>query len=637
MNASGPGYPLASLYVGDLHPDVTEAMLYEKFSPAGPIMSIRVCRDIATRRSLGYAYINFQQPMDAERALDTMNFEVIKGRPVRIMWSQRDPGLRKSGVGNVFIKNLDDSIDNKALYDTFSTFGNILSCKVVCDENGSRGYGFVHFETHEAATRAIETMNGMLLNDRKVFVGHFKSRKEREAEIGEKAVEFTNVYIKNFGEDMDDDRLRNIFSKFGKTLSVKVMMDNTGRSKGFGFVNFETHEEAQKARDSSLPIFPSLCWQAVADMNGKEINGRMVYVGRAQKRLERQSKLKKKFEQIKQERVSRYKGVNLYVKNLDDGIDDEKLRKEFSPYGTITSAKVMTEGGHSKGFGFVCFSSPEEATKAVTEMNGRIVSTKPLYVALAQRKEERKAILTNQYMQRLSTMRALPGPLLGSFQTPAGYWLPPIPQPHARAAFYGPSTVVPVRPSTRWSVQPSRPPSYPEAYGAVPPRRLLSNISTTRQAATQVPRVPPQAQRVANIGTQTISTRGHSSSSLPRGALQCKYSSAVRNMQPMGHLPPVVHPQVVEPAVHVQGQEPLTASMLAAAPPQEQKQMIGERLYPLIHAMHPSLAGKITGMLLEIDNSELLLLLESPDSLHSKIEEAVTVLQAHRATDTSHK
>lgn len=66
MNASGPGYPLASLYVGDLHPDVTEAMLYEKFSPAGPILSIRVCRDVATRRSLGYAYVNFQQPADGE-------------------------------------------------------------------------------------------------------------------------------------------------------------------------------------------------------------------------------------------------------------------------------------------------------------------------------------------------------------------------------------------------------------------------------------------------------------------------------------------------------------------------------------------------------------------------------------------
>ena len=101
----------------------------------------------------------------------------------------------------------------------------------------------------------------------------------------------------------------------------------------------------------------------------------------------------------------RYQGVNLYVKNLDDSVDDEKLREEFAVHGTITSARVMNEEGRSKGFGFVCFSSPEEATKAVTEMNGRILGSKPLYVALAQRKEDRKAHLASQYMQRISGMR----------------------------------------------------------------------------------------------------------------------------------------------------------------------------------------------------------------------------------------
>ncbi|KAL3983922.1 polyadenylate-binding protein 1 [Oreochromis aureus] len=623
MNPSAPSYPMASLYVGDLHQDVTEAMLYEKFSPAGAILSIRVCRDMITRRSLGYAYVNFQQPADAERALDTMNFDVIKGQPVRIMWSQRDPSLRKSGVGNIFIKNLDKSIDNKALYDTFSAFGNILSCKVVCDENGSKGYGFVHFETQEAAERAIEKMNGMLLNDRKVFVGRFKSRKEREAELGARAKEFTNVYIKNFGDEMDDEKLRELFSKYGNAMSIRVMTDENGKSRGFGFVSFERHEDAQKAVD---------------EMNGKEMNGKLMYVGRAQKKVERQTELKRKFEQMKQDRMTRYQGVNLYVKNLDDGIDDERLRKEFSPFGTITSAKVMMEGGRSKGFGFVCFSSPEEATKAVTEMNGRIVATKPLYVALAQRKEERQAHLTNQYMQRMASVRAVPNPVINPYQAapPSGYFMAAIPQAQNRAAYYpAAGQMAQLRPGPRWTTQNVRPQHFQNMSGGIRPSGPRPQTFSTVRPSSQVPRMMT-TQRVA---TQTMGPRPATAAAAAatpvRGVPQYKYAAGVRNPQQHMNTQPQVTMQ--QPAVHVQGQEPLTASMLAAAPPQEQKQMLGERLFPLIQNMHPSLAGKITGMLLEIDNSELLHMLESPESLRSKVDEAVAVLQAHQAKEAAQK
>jgi len=632
--APGPNYPMASLYVGDLAPEVTEAMLFEKFSTAGPVLSIRVCRDMITRRSLGYAYVNFQQPADAERALDTMNFDVLKGRPIRIMWSQRDPSLRRSGVGNVFIKNLDKSIDNKAMYDTFSAFGNILSCKVAQDaDGGSKGYGFVHFETEEAALNAIQKVNGMLLNEKKVFVGRFVPRKEREKELGEKAKKFTNVYIKNFGEELSDEKLKELFSKFGKITSYKVVKDRnegtpapeeeevecvadeSGKNKGFGFVSFEDAESAEKA---------------VEELNGQEMFGKTLYVGRAQKKAERQQELKKKFEQLKLERLNRYQGVNLYVKNLDDSIDDERLRKEFTPYGTITSARVMCEEGRSKGFGFVCFSSPEEATKAVTEMNGRIIVAKPLYVALAQRKEDRKAHLASQYIQRMAGMRMQQ---MGGMQQMGmgGYFMPTMPQPQR---FFTPAQI---RAQPRWPQQQAVPrPGVPGQMGLGGPRGA--------------PRMPggPRMQGGPRPGMQqqqppmTMLARPQGMPPVPMGQVQqvrpaqqsFKYTPTARN-PPAQVLPGpgmVPGPGQAPPqqAVLVQGQEPLTASMLAAAPPQEQKQMLGERLFPLIQRMYPDLAGKITGMLLEIDNAELVHMLEDQSSLKGKVDEAVAVLQAHQ-------
>jgi len=73
-------------------------------------------------------------------------------------------------------------------------------------------------------------------------------------------------------------------------------------------------------------------------------------------------------------------------------------------------------------------------------------------------------------------------------------------------------------------------------------------------------------------------------------------------------------------ALHLEGQKPLTVSTLAEVPPQERKQMLGERLYPLIHGIYPQMSGKITGMLLEIDNAELLHLLQSYASLKAKVD-----------------
>jgi polyadenylate-binding protein len=88
----------------------------------------------------------------------------------------------------------------------------------------------------------------------------------------------------------------------------------------------------------------------VDDINEKEMNGKVLFCGRAQKKSERQAELRRRFQQQKMERINQFQGVNLYIKNLEETIDDTRLRKEFENYGTITSAKVMRdEKGNSKG------------------------------------------------------------------------------------------------------------------------------------------------------------------------------------------------------------------------------------------------------------------------------------------------
>ncbi|CAE8602617.1 unnamed protein product, partial [Polarella glacialis] len=393
MAASGvPQF--ASLYVGDLHPDVTEAMLYEIFNSVGPVGSIRVCRDTVTRKSLGYGYVNFHSVGDAERALDTLNYSSIKGRACRIMWSQRDPSLRKSGVGNIFVKNLDPNIDNKALYDTFSLFGNILSCKVACEPGGkSRGYGFVHYETEEAAKQAIERVNGMQIGEKTVEVTAFLKRDSRDSADSSN---FTNIYAKNLPKDFNDDKLTEMFGSFGAITSSRVNEDAKGRK--FAFVNYETSDQAKAAVEAlhkkDLRTSEDKEKDDKEEEEGPDGPSHLLYVARALTKAERAAE----FSKNKQEDPSKPAGVNLYVKNLDETIDDAALRALFEAFGTISSVSAVKDSGDKcKGFGFVAFSSPDEATKAVTEMHLKVVKGKPLYVGLAEKRDARQERLRQRY------------------------------------------------------------------------------------------------------------------------------------------------------------------------------------------------------------------------------------------------
>ncbi|XP_052692372.1 polyadenylate-binding protein 4-like [Crassostrea angulata] len=359
---------------------------------------------------------------------------------------------RYQGV-NLYIKNLSDNIDDERLRKEFAQFGTITSAKVMATEDGrSKGFGFVCFRSPEEAAKAIVEMNEKIIEARPLYVALAQRKEDRKAHLASQYMQRTssrdmpehrigpgvNLFIKNLDKSIDDEKLREEFSQFGTITSAKVMTKND-KSKGFGFVSFSSPEEASTA---------------ISEMHGRIVVDKPLYVALAQRKEDRRAHLAlfnmQNNTSMDKQGEQRELGVNVYVKNLDDNIDDERLREEFAQFGTITSAKVMTEDGMSKKFGFVCFSSPEEASKAIEKMNGRIVVAKPLYVALAQKKEDREAHLASQYMQR---MRKLQGQQIGlvsqMFQPgSAGYFVPTMPQ--AQRTYFTPNNMPAMRSNPRW-------------------------------------------------------------------------------------------------------------------------------------------------------------------------------------------
>eukprot|EP01086_Lenisia_limosa_P017634 TRINITY_DN8_c0_g1_i1.p1 TRINITY_DN8_c0_g1~~TRINITY_DN8_c0_g1_i1.p1 ORF type:complete len:548 (+),score=239.70 TRINITY_DN8_c0_g1_i1:40-1644(+) len=524
QGAAATPFANASIYVGDLNPEVTESMLYAKFSQCGSVASIRVCRDTVNRRSLGYAYVNFSQHTEAQNAIEKLNFTDINGRACRVMWSQRDPTLRKNGAGNIFIKNLHKDIGHKALHEIFNQFGNILSCKVAMDEEGnSRGFGFVHFDADKDAKSAIEQLNGVLINDCEVFVGPFRSKKDRPAQ----EMTFTNVFIKNFGTKITEEEFVALFGEH-KPESYFFAKDEEGKPKGFGFAAFKTCEIAKE----------------IVDMlhDKKEVDGEKLYAGRAMKKNERQSFLREKAILRRQQISQTSAKSNLYIKNLPENFSDEKLTEMFAPFGKILSAKVMVDNvGKPRGFGFVNMSTVEEAQAARQELMTRPVEGKPLYIAAAQRKEERRLFLEGQR----ATMSGYPSNQFMGFNQQGGY-----------------------------------------------PQRMVMQQGNRRQWSG----VPHQQHQQRFMGQNP------------------------HQQQRGGRHPPQQRPMPNDAVPAVQD------SSIADLAPEDRKQYLGERLYAKIEKLNEQNAPRITGMLLDLEHSDLLVLLENDAELKVKVDEATRLI-----------
>ncbi|KAJ8532786.1 hypothetical protein K7X08_015675 [Anisodus acutangulus] len=589
---------MASLYVGDLHDAVTDSELFDAFSEFKSITSVRVCRDSSTRRSLCYGYVNFISPQDAVRAIEVKNHSTVNGKVIRVSWSRRDSDVRRSGTGNVFIKNLNDTIDSAKLEEIFQKFGNIISCKVAVSEDGkSKGYGFVQFETEDSANTAIEELNGSEVGGKQMYVGKFVKKSDRILPIPDEI--YTNLFIKNLDLDISEEHLREKCSEFGKIISLVIAKDENGGSKGFGYVNFENPNDARRAME---------------DMNGSKLGCKILYVARAQKKTVREQILRRLFEEKRKAQIIKYQGSNVYVKNIAGDVTDHELRELFSQCGKITSAKLMLdEKGVSKGFGFVCFSTPEEANKAVNTFHGFMFGQKPLFVAIAQRKEERQAQLQLNHAQGIPELTGSSAFFPGGY--PSLYYrdLGDLQLPARPGMLYQPLSM-----RHSWMVNgftnSIRPPC---EISLIPDASQYRQNRGKKNGHMPVPDVP-HWQQSAQVASSEQSNN-------PQQAGQVKYAPTGRFCG-MNKGFGVSSAGTSKVGSFSEGSENLS-TMLTSAPPKQQKQILGEHLYPLVSQYKPNVAAKVTGMLLEMDNSELLSLFKSPESLAAMVQKAVDVLK----------
>ncbi|KAK0419173.1 hypothetical protein QR680_013994 [Steinernema hermaphroditum] len=190
-----------------------------------------------------------------------------------------------------------------------------------------------------------------------------------------------NVYVKNLGQ-MTDQQLIDTFSHYGTILSAVVMKNEDGSSRGFGFVAYNTVQQAQTA---------------ISMLNGAMVSGRRIFASQAQRKEDRVAMLTEKMN----------KETRLYVKNLHEDVTDDILKDFFSDFGEVLEAKVERfQSGFSKRLAMVTFKTFADAKKAVIAGNtGKILELNGQKPVVAFDKGRRPAFRTHQ-QSPLSSMGA---------------------------------------------------------------------------------------------------------------------------------------------------------------------------------------------------------------------------------------
>ncbi|XP_063220357.1 ELAV-like protein 1 isoform X3 [Bacillus rossius redtenbacheri] len=349
-------------------------------------------------------------------------------------------GQQEESKTNLIVNYLPQTMTQEEIRSLFSSIGEVESCKLIRDKvtGQSLGYGFVNYHRPEDAEKAINTLNGLRLQNKTIKVSYARPSSE--------AIKGANLYVSGLPKNMTQQDLENLFSPYGRIITSRILCDNiTVRqfvsgagdsipclSKGVGFIRFDQRIEAERAiqelngtipKGSTEPITvkfannPSNNNKAIppiaaylapqARRFGGPIHhptGRFRYIplsplsstGKTMlainKGLQRYSPLAGDLlaNSMLPGNAMNGSGWCIFVYNLAPETEENVLWQLFGPFGAVQSVKVIRDlqTNKCKGFGFVTMTNYDEAVVAIQSLNGYTLGNRVLQVSFKTNKSK---------------------------------------------------------------------------------------------------------------------------------------------------------------------------------------------------------------------------------------------------------
>lgn len=266
-------------------------------------------------------------------------------------------------VSQLFVGDLDPSIRESDIYNHIKPYGEIATIKLVRNPIiGNKSYAFVSFKDQLIVPNLRRELNGTKIGNSTIRVSKITKDFDPEG----------NIFIKNLPPSATLKSLEEKFSTFGSIISSKIAYSSSGQALGYGFIQFDFAFQAK---------------HAIKSMNGQKWEDQILSVC--------------EYLPISSRHFS--SNTNLYIKNFPVSYSQETIKSTFEVFGEIVSIGVLnsTIQNSVRAFGFVCFKNSESARKACDLMHGKKESDFEWYVVPHMSKTIRKAYLREQYMKQI--------------------------------------------------------------------------------------------------------------------------------------------------------------------------------------------------------------------------------------------